>query len=303
MTHRPYMRGLAAMIFFAASVLIAVSGCSSTGAGKGLFTSNHVLSDNAKSFRLANLGPLQIPRELEKQPLPAYIVEPGDVLLVQPVDLDSPARLPGDQPILPDGTINLGKYGPLLVAGKTVAEVEGMVRAAVLVQTPNAGIISVRLVARVSKVFYVLGEVNAPGAFPLAGRETVLDALMAAGGLTNSASQNNIVLSRPSKPCDCRTVLPVCYDNIVQLGDSTTNYQIAPGDRIYVPSRGFFESIFGPKHDHSPCCGPHTPCRLPAFSCPVGCNSGCGAGAEFPRRSATLSVETAPLAGVLPPMP
>ncbi len=158
-----------------------------------------------------------------------------------------PCALPGDQPILPDGTINLGKYGQLLVAGKTVAEVEGMVKAAVLAQTKDAGFISVRLVSRQSKVYYVLGEVNAPGAFPISGRETVLDAIIAAGGLTDRASRGNIILTRPSKPDQCRTVLPVCYKHIVQLGDTTTNYQIAPGDRVYVPSRSTMESLFGSK--------------------------------------------------------
>ena len=63
---------------------------------------------------------------------------------------------------------------------------------------------NVRLVGRVSKVFYVLGEVNAPGAFPLSGRETVLDGIIAAGGITRQASTAKIVLSRPTSPDSCR---------------------------------------------------------------------------------------------------
>src|SRR5207244_3575929 len=115
------------------------------------------------------------------------------VLLVQSTDLDSPVRLPGDQPVLPDGTINLGKYGQLVVFGKTVPEIEAMVKSVVTTQTPNAGFISVRLVSRQSKVYYVLGEVNSPGFFQLSGHETVLDAILAAGGLTDKASRNNII--------------------------------------------------------------------------------------------------------------
>jgi polysaccharide biosynthesis/export protein len=243
-------------------------GCTSTpGRGLSLFPEGHPLSETAKELRWANAGPLQIPRELEKQPLPPYVVEPGDVLLVQPVDLDSPVRLPGDQPVLPDGTINLGRFGQLIVAGKTVPEVEGMVRGTVQSQVKEAGFISVRLVSRQSKVYYVVGEVNSPGAFPLNGRETVLDAIMAAGGLTTNASPDNIVLSKPSKPNCCRTVLPVCYRHIVQLGDTTTNYQLAPGDRIYVPSRSLLETVFGchGRHEKTPCCGVHTPCLLPPY--------------------------------------
>jgi protein involved in polysaccharide export with SLBB domain len=242
------------------------AGCSSgSGRGLSLFPQGHRLLESTKEMRWANAQALQIPRELERQPLPPYVVEPGDVLLVLPSDLDSPVRLPGDQPVLPDGTINLGKYGHLLVAGKTVLEIEGLVKTAVQAQTKDAGFVNVRLVSRQSKVYYVVGEVNSPGAFQLSGRETVLDALMQAGGLTDNASADNIILSRPTLPNCPRKVLPVCFRQIVQLGDTTTNYQVAPGDRIFVPSRSFHEMIplFGKTHDKSPCGGVHTPHPFP----------------------------------------
>jgi polysaccharide export outer membrane protein len=212
---------------------------------------------STKELREDARGTLPLPRELEKQPLPPYIVEPGDVLLVQTADLDSPFRLPGDQPVLLDGTINLGRFGRLPVAGKTVDEIENMIRATVQAQSSgkDIGFITVRLITRVSKVYYVLGEVNSPGAFNLAGRETVLDGILAAGGLTDRASRNNIVLSRPTHPHSGRAVLPICYNQIVQLGDTTTNYQLAPGDRIFVASKTCREQHHGYR-DRSECNGP-----------------------------------------------
>lgn len=253
--------------------LFFLAGCTSPGTqGFNLFPQGHRLTDAAKAMRDANSGVLQVPRELEKEPLPPYTVEPGDVLLIQPVDLDSPVRLPGDQPVLPDGTVNLGKYGQHVVTGKTVAEIEAIVKSAI--QTPKVGPITVRIVSRQSKVYYVLGAVNSPGVFTLNGRESVLDGIVAAGGLTDGASRNNIILARPSRPCSCRTVLPVCYRDIVQLGDTTTNYQLAPGDRIYVPSRTLIESVFGPRCDSSPCQNCPTACQLPRTSCgSAGCVS------------------------------
>jgi polysaccharide biosynthesis/export protein len=252
-----------------ALVLLGLAGCSSgPGRSVSLFPQGHQLTDSAKEMRDANARPLQVPRELEKLPLPAYVVEPGDVLLVQPANLDSPARLPGDQPVLPDGTINLGKFGQLQVMGKTVAEIEVLVRDAVQAQVKDAGFISVRLNSRQSKVYYVLGEVNSPGAFPLNGRETVLDALMQAGGLTDKASRDNIILTRPTPPNCPRIVLPVCWKHIVQLGDTATNYQVAPGDRIYVPGRSTCEMLPGlKKHMKSVCgCGEASPQSLPTYS-------------------------------------
>jgi polysaccharide export outer membrane protein len=238
-----------------------LSGCSLTpGRSLTLFPEGHRLIDSAKELRQVSPTPLPLPRELDKRVQAPYVVEPGDVLLVQTTDLDSPARLPGDQPVLPDGTINLGRYGRVLVAGRTVDEIEGLVRAVVEAQTKNAGPIAARVVTRTSKVYYVLGEVNAPGSFTLNGRETVLDGIVTAGGLTDRASRRNIILSRPTAPGGCRIVLPVCYSEIVQIGDTSTNYQLAPGDRIYVPSRAFWEEFNHKKNECPPCGGPQVPC-------------------------------------------
>ncbi|HEY1379209.1 MAG TPA: SLBB domain-containing protein [Gemmataceae bacterium] len=227
------------------------------------------LLPEAKAIRNTVPMPPPVPRELDKTVLPAYIVEPGDVLLVQPVKLDSPARMPPDQTVLPDGKIDLGEYGRVLVAGKSVEAVEAAVQAVVQAKTPDAGMINVRLVGRNSKVYYVLGQVNAPGSFPLQGRETVLDGIVAAGGLNTRASRGNIILSRPTVPDGCRVVLPVCYPQIVQLGDTTTNYQLQPGDRIYVPAADCWESIFGQDRDEKQGC---TPCNRPQRGCPWNCN-------------------------------
>jgi polysaccharide export outer membrane protein len=242
--------------------LLAGAGCSS------LFPQGHRLIPTAKAVRTSCLEPLVLPRELDKHTAPPYTVEPGDVLLVQPASLDSPVRLPGDQPVLPDGTINLGCCGRLPVAGLTVDQIEAEVCALVAARFgKGVGPVAVRVVARMSKVYYVLGEVNAPGAFPLSGRETVLDAIIAAGGLNDRASRKNITLSRPTRPGECRVVLPICYEEIVQLGDTTTNYQIAAGDRIYVPTRGWDDC----KKNKGclPCGGPQTACPPPSAHLPA----------------------------------
>ena len=135
-----------------------------------------------------------------------------------------------------------------------------------------------RLIGRESKVFYVLGEVNAPRAYPLAGRETVLDGILTAGGLTRQADMNRVILSRPTSPDGCRVVLPVCYNQIVQLGDTATNYQLQPGDRIYVPSQPAFAG-FCKKRKQGDC----GPCKGPQVSCGNGgsCAPG-GAPLEIP---------------------
>ena len=233
---------------------LSATGCETLG----FSTPTSPLSQEADQFR--RVVPVA-PRELAKGLLPAYVVEPGDTLLVQTVEFDSPVRLPPDQPVFQDGTIDLGMYGRPVVAGRTLDQIEPviheMVNAKERERARRAAIenkekepefkpvsITVRLIGRASKVYYVLGEVNVPNAYPLSGRETVLDAIVQAGGLNKKASRNKIVLSRPTPADGCRVVLPVCYDNIVQLGDTTTNYQLQPGDRVFVPSQGTLEAMF-----------------------------------------------------------
>jgi polysaccharide biosynthesis/export protein len=238
---------------------VAASGCSSFSSALGVTPPQHKLLPEADHFR--QTGPTPPPRELEKSLHGPWVVEPGDGLLVQPVDLDSPVRFAADQTVLPDGTIDLGQYGRPVVAGKTVPVIEAEVKELVNAKAKEATAVTVRLINRQSKVYYVLGEVNAPGAFPINGRETALDGIVAAGGLTRRANEHKILLSRPSPSTACREVFPVCYPQIVQLGDTTTNYQLQPGDRIYVPSKGVFDDLNGgSKQGCDPCGKPQVQC-------------------------------------------
>jgi protein involved in polysaccharide export with SLBB domain len=233
-------------------------GCTSGGA---LFPNDHRLLPAAKDVA-ASMRPAD-PRELSKMALEAFFVQPGDVLLIEITDLESDVRLPADQTVMVDGTIDLGAYGRIVVAGMTIEQIEIAVTAAVqaLHQDETIKPINVRLNVAESAVYYVLGEVNAPGSYPLIGRETVLDGIVTAGGLSERASECQVILSRPTPPGSCRIVLPVCYDRVVQLGDTTTNYQLRPGDRIYVGTRTFCESVQFWKSGCDRCPDGACPCR------------------------------------------
>ena len=167
-------------------------------------------------------------------------------------------------------------------------QIESEVAAAVAT-AKDAGAVNVRLVNPQSAVYYVLGEVSSPGSFPLIGRETVLDAILAAGGLTDKASPCNIILSRPSPPCGCRTVIPICYTNIVQQGDTTTNFQVMPGDRIFVATRTLWEGLF-PTHNCHDC----PKCRGAKCACPGACGAATAPTTSYSLPSTAASAEVLP---------
>lgn len=237
------MRRRCQRIVAAAVLLAGPVGCGSVGQGISLLPDRYPLGDQARAARLCS--PQDLPRELKKSTIDEYRVEPGDGLLVLPHDLDSKVRLPADQTILADGTIDLGKYGRLYVAGRTVPEVEAMVQATVKAKEKDEdiGFIDVRLVNRASKVYYVLGEVTTPGRFPLVGNETVLDGILQAGGMTDRSNWRDVILVRPTNDGP-GLVMKVDVGAIGRLGAAGTNYQLAPGDRIYVGSRHLFDMLF-----------------------------------------------------------
>ncbi|APW62195.1 polysaccharide biosynthesis/export family protein [Paludisphaera borealis] len=85
-----------------------------------------------------------------------------------------------------------------------------------------------------SKNYFVLGDVGAPGKIPISGNETVLDALQFAGGFVATADPKDIRLVRPGRDGKPGKVFKVDLEAIQDRGETATNYQIFPNDRIIV---------------------------------------------------------------------
>ncbi len=232
----------------AALVLLCLGGSGCSSLGLSTWPTQFRLLTQTKEFAAASPIPSGLPNELSKTEIPTYHLEPGDRVLIESVDLDSDIGSLGDQKIQIDGSIDLGKFGRLRVSGMSVEEVEVAVENRVATYGPPEGF-NVQLIESNSAEVYVLGEVGSPAAYTINGHEHVLDAILRAGGLTSKASPCDIVLVRPTSPSRCRAVLPVCYRQITQLGDVSTNYQLQPGDRIVVGSRGFWEEVAFWKQD------------------------------------------------------
>lgn len=267
-SHSNFYKGLLLAILFLLGAIF--SGCNTLASfGIGTGSSHNRLLKSSKNISESTVHAQVLPKELSESVLATYYIEPGDTLLVEPAKFDSPVRLPGDQPVQPDGCINLGQFGRLNVVGQTVESVQATVQAMIEAKEKECGPITVRLVDWQSKKFYVLGEVNSPGSYQLDGDENVLDALVEAGGISRSGNAHQIILTRPTAEGSCRIVLPICYHQIVQLGDAATNYQLQPGDRIFVPSLTFADDL---KYSLFP--GSEVPCPK-CNGAQVGCYADC----------------------------
>jgi polysaccharide export outer membrane protein len=98
-------------------------------------------------------------------------------------------------------------------------------------------LISVSVLAYNSKAYYVITQGAGLGdnilKFPVTGNETVLDAIAQVNGLS-ARSSKNIWIARPSPETGCFQVLPVDWHGVVRGGKAGTNYQIMPGDRVFI---------------------------------------------------------------------
>ncbi len=199
------------------------------------------------------------PRELTKVSMPDYVVEPPDIIVVEVLEALPGRPITGERLVRPDGKISLGFYGEVYVAGLTTDEIKekvvlhlrqylndeilGLARIdketgklkPIEEVVKNQNRVFVDVAAYNSKVYYIQGEVGAPGRMAHTGNETVLDAINFAGGLTAKAAKDRIRLVRPSpgKGAAEQTLL-VNLPAILDKGDTTTNYQLLPGDRLIV---------------------------------------------------------------------
>ena len=146
-------------------------------------------------------------------------------------------QVSGQYLVGPDGTINLRQYGLVRMMGLTIPEAQAALEKH-LAKYLVAPELSVDVVAFNSKVYYVITQGAGLGdnvrRFPVTGNETVLDAISQINGLSQLSS-TKIWIARPSAADPKKgTILPVDWKAITQRGATASNYQILPGDRVFI---------------------------------------------------------------------
>jgi polysaccharide export outer membrane protein len=143
-------------------------------------------------------------------------------------------------PVRPDGKITVPLIGDVQAGGKTPTEVSSEIqtRLKAYVRDPQVAVIVTQLrsheyLTRVS----VTGAVQHPVSAPYHQGMTVLDAILAAGGVNVFAAADDTVLYR--KVDGVTKAYRVRLDKILKSGDLSSNYPLQPGDVITVPTRNF----------------------------------------------------------------
>ncbi|MFT6599949.1 MAG: polysaccharide export outer membrane protein [Alloalcanivorax sp.] len=165
-----------------------------------------------------------------------YEVGPGDVLQITVWDhpeLTIPAGSMRSSEesgnwVHNDGTIFYPYVGKIEVVGLRVTEIRDLIaeRIAEYIEEPQ---VDVTVAAFRSQRIYVTGSVKQPGAFPVTNVPTrLLDAVNAAGGITEFADWSDVTLTRGGK--DYQLSLRAIY----QQGNPAQNVLLKPGDVLHV---------------------------------------------------------------------
>jgi polysaccharide export outer membrane protein len=144
----------------------------------------------------------------------------------------------GEHLVRMDGTVGLGVYGDVYVAGLTLAEARQALEAH-LARALLRPEVAVDVLGFNSKVYYVIFDGGGFGQqvvrLPIVGGETVLDAIGRVNGLPPLSSTERIWVSRPVPGhTGARQILPVDWAALTEGAATDTNYQLFPGDRVYV---------------------------------------------------------------------
>lgn len=179
----------------------ATATVSSTGANGGA-TNGHTLPGPGTPFRV------------------------GDMVIVKFSGPGENIPLPHEERIKEDGTITLSLIGPVTAAGKTAGELQRELQAQYSRfyrnLTPN--------VQSQLQVYYVGGEVRAPGPKEYLGQTDIIKAVQSAGDFTDFANKKKVKLTRSNgrtEEINCIRIIEGKAENVL----------VMPGDRVHVPRR------------------------------------------------------------------
>lgn len=164
-----------------------------------------------------------------------YVVGPGDNLNI--IVWRNP-ELSMAVPVRPDGKISTPLVDELVAQGKTsvqiARDVENLINK--FVRDPIVTVIVTGFVGPYSEQIRVVGEAAKPQALPYKQKMTLLDVMIAVGGLTDFADGNGATILRASEGDKQYSVR---IRDLIKRGDISANVEMRPGDVLIIP-QGWF---------------------------------------------------------------
>ena len=169
-------------------------------------------------------------------PTPAYRIGPGDNLNIF---VWRNPELSVTLPVRPDGRLTVPLIDDVPVAGKTPTELardlEGELSK--FIQDPIVSVLVTGFQGPFDQQIRVVGEAARPQGIPYRENMSVLDVMIAVGGLTEFAAGNGAVIVRQVDGQEIS--YRVRLDDLVKDGDVAANVEMLPGDVLIIPQSWF----------------------------------------------------------------
>lgn len=163
-------------------------------------------------------------------PSETYLIGPLDTLEIFVWDTKSTSTR---VPVRPDGRISFPLAGDLQAAGLTPTELAKDIEQALkpFIQDPIVTVVVASFGDTTGQTIRVVGEAQRPAAVPFRAGMTLLDVMVAVGGLTPYAAGNRAVLVRGKAEATYRLHL----GDLLHGGDIGANAPVEPGDIVMIP--------------------------------------------------------------------
>ena len=164
-----------------------------------------------------------------------YVIGPGDQINL--IVWRNP-ELSGAVPVRPDGKMTTPLVEDLIAAGKTPSQLarDSEKALAKYIQDPVVTVIVTNFVGPFSEQIRVIGQAARPQSLPYREKLTLMDVMIAVGGVTEFAAGNKASILRTSEGDQQYSVR---LEDLLRDGDLSANVEMRPGDVLVIPESFF----------------------------------------------------------------
>jgi polysaccharide export outer membrane protein len=197
---------------------LALSGCATTGGTAELAPANFVAS--------------------QEGPGEEYVIGPLDELTIHVWRND---ELGAKVQVRPDGRITTPLVADMPAVGKTPTMLAEDIRLQLsqYIAEPMVTVIVNQFAGTFSQQVRIVGATEKPASLPYRANMTILDAMIAVGGLSEFASGNRAKLVRFDRTTGNQREYALRLGDLLKKGDSQANVMLMPGDVIIIPESMF----------------------------------------------------------------
>ncbi len=173
------------------------------------------------------------------EPSAEYIIGPLDKVTIHV--WRNPELSAEDIQVRPDGRITIPLVRDMPAVGKTATQLQNDIHDELVqyIEQPIVSVIVNEFNSTFEQQIRIVGSTEQPASLPYRANMTVLDAMIAVGGLGEFAAGNRAKLLRINRETGVQTEYRLRLSDLLKRGDSSANVMLTPGDTIIIPESRF----------------------------------------------------------------